>query len=349
MSVWAFVGAVSVAAVLGAYLGQRLRVPAGLFIGAMAGVGVWLAVLGLPDVRTPPLLDQALQVMVGVLVGFRVSADALRSGARSLLPAAALAVVFLASGVAAAVAAVLLTGISPVTALFAAAPGGLTEMASVGASLGADGPAVAAIHLVRLLLVVFAAGLILARLRSSGHERTTADETPEEPAPESPGGWARLMSVAGVGLAGGVLGLALTALPAGGVIGALLGSGSARFLIAGNLPERHFNALVQVYGGAVIGLGLSAEFFQTLAQLAGAAVVINSIQMLVWALAGYLLVRMFRFDPRTAAFAAAPGGMGTLIALTGETDADLVTVAFTHLFRLTATIVAVPLVAAGFF
>lgn len=350
MSGWAFVGAVSLAAILGAYLGQRLRVPAGLFIGAMAGVGAWLAVLGLPEVRTPPLLGQALQIMVGVLVGFRVSADSLRAGARSLVPAAVLAAVFLASGVAAAVAAVLLTGMSPVTALFAAAPGGLTEMASVGASLGADGPAVAAVHLVRLLLVIFAAGLILARLRSSGHERPdAAPGRPDEPAPEPTNGWTRLILIAGAGLAGGVLGLVLTALPAGGVIGALLGSGSARFLAAGDLPEGRFNALVQVYGGAVIGLGLSAEFFRTLAQLAGAAFVINSIQMLVWALAGYLLVRAFRFDPRTAAFAAAPGGMGTLIALTGETDADLVTVAFTHLFRLTATIVVVPLVATSFF
>ena len=352
MSGWAFAGAVSGAALLGAYLGRRLRVPAGLFMGAMVGVGAWLAVLGLPEVRTPSLLDQALQVMVGVLVGFRVSVDSLRAGVGSLLPAAALAAVFLASGVAAAVAAVVLTGMSPVTALFAAAPGGLTEMASVGASLGADGPAVAAIHLVRLLLVIFAAGLILARPGSSGHERPPARGTPDEPATETAGaagGWARLTLVGGAGLVGGVLGLALTALPAGGVIGALLGSAVARFLIPGDLPERYFDALVQVYGGAVIGLGLSAEFFRTLAQLAGAAVVINSIQMLVWMVAGYLLVRAFRFDPRTAAFAAAPGGMGTIIALTGETDADLVTVAFTHLFRLIATIMVVPLVATSFF
>lgn len=350
MSAWAIIGVSPVAAVLGAYLGQRLRVPAGLFIGAMVGVGAWLAILGLPAVRVPLFLNQALQIMVGVVVGFRISADSLRTGARAFLPAAVLAVLFLVSGIAAASAAVVLTGISPVTALFAAAPGGLTELASVSTSLGADGPAVAAIHLVRLLLVVFAASAILGRTRAPGEDHASPREEQDGAEGVSGrGGTARLLAVAGAGLVGGVLGLVLTPLPAGGVVGSLLGSGLARFMLAGELPERGFNALVQVYGGTVIGLGLSAEFFRTLAQLAGAAVVVNTIQMLVWVVAGYLLIRAFRFDPRTAAFAAAPGGMGTLIAITGETDADLVTVAFTHLFRLTTTIVAVPLVAATVF
>jgi uncharacterized membrane protein AbrB (regulator of aidB expression) len=58
-----------------------------------------------------------------------------------------------------------------------------------------------------------------------------------------------------------------------------------------------------------------------------------------------LLVRVFRFDRTTATFAAAPGGMGTLLSVTGETDADLVAVASTHLLRVIATVVVVPLLA----
>ena len=134
-------------------------------MGALFGVGLALGLLGFPEVSPPPLAGQALQVMVGVIVGLRVTRDSMRSGARTLLPAAVLAGIFLASGFTAAVAAVSLTEMTPVTALFAAAPGGLTEMASVGPSLGADGPAVAAVHLVRLLLVILVANLLLARVR----------------------------------------------------------------------------------------------------------------------------------------------------------------------------------------
>ena len=314
----------------------------------MVGVGLLLAALGFPSVPTPALLGQALQVMVGVLVGFRISRDSLASGAKTLFPAAVLAVLFLASAVAAAVMAIGLTGVRPVTALFAAAPGGLTEMATIGASVGADGPAVAAVHLSRLLLVIFAANVFLARSQTRETPRPDAAGT-EASEQTADGGRAasRLALVVGAGVAGGMLGLALTPLPAGGVVGALLGSGLARLYVTGRVPEEGFNLLVQASGGGIIGLGLSAEFFGTLLQLAGVAAIVNATQMLAWAAAAFLLVKIFRFDLTTATFAAAPGGMGTLLSVTGETDADLVAVAFTHLFRLGATIVVVPLLVAA--
>ena len=344
MAGWEIVAAAPVAVLLGAYLGLRIGIPAGAFTGAMVAVGLMLATLGFPSVPTPDLLGQALQVMVGVLVGFRISRDSLASGAGTLLPAAVLAALFLGSAVAVAALAVGLTGVSPITALFAAAPGGLTEMATIGASVGADGPAVAAIHLSRLLLVIFVANFFLARFRSRDVRQET--DEPERPDPSTGGGGAgRLALIAGAGIVGGVLGLALTPLPAGGVVGSLLGAGLARLGVEGAVQERGFNVLVQAAGGGIIGLGLSAEFFATLLQLAGAAVIVNATQMLAWAAAVLLLVRVFRFDRTTATFAAAPGGMGTLLSVTGETDADLVAVAFTHLFRVIATIVIVPLLA----
>lgn len=340
MSAGAVLAIAPFAAVLGAYAGLRAGMPAGVFTGAMVGVGVWLAALGFPSVPVPDLLGQALQVMVGVLVGLRISRDALRSGARALLPAAILAAVFLGSGVAAAVAAVRLTGLSSTTALFAAAPGGLTEMATIGSSVGADGPAVAAVHLSRLLLIIVAANLLLARLRRREDPPNGRDTA------GSPG---KLALIIGAGVAGGVVGLALTPLPAGGVIGALVGSGAARFSVLGAVPQRGFDLLVQGSAGCIIGLGFSAEFFGTLLQLAGAAVVINATQLLTWAAASYLLFKVFRIDQTTATFASAPGGMGTLLSVTGETDADLVAVAFIHLFRLSATIIIVPLIVTGGF
>lgn len=343
---WEIIAAAPLAAILGAYLGHRLGTPAGAFTGAMVGVGVLLAVLGFPAVRTPALLGQSLQVMVGVLVGFRISRESLASGVRTLFPAAVLAGLFLATALAAAAMAVGLAGVRPVTALFAAAPGGLTEMATIGASVGADGPAVAAVHLSRLLLVIFAANLFLARSRPDENGRQgTAEPRPPGRSPGEDRAVPRLALVVGAGVAGGVLGLALTPLPAGGVVGSLLGSGLARLCVTGDVPEKGFNLLVQASGGGIIGLGLSAEFFETLLQLAGTAAIVNATQMLAWAVAAFVLVKVFRFDSTTATFAAAPGGMGTLLSVTGETDADLVAVAFTHLFRLSATIVVIPLLA----
>ena len=157
----------------------------------------------------------------------------------------------------------------------------------------------------------------------------------------------RLMDTRAAGLVGGLIGLAMP-LPAAGVIGAMIGAGVTRLSRPGPVPERSFSVLVQGLSGGIIGLGLSARFFETLVQLADATAVVNLVQMLVWLVAGYLLVRVFGFDPRTASFASAPGGMGTLLSITGETDADLVKVAFIHLLRLSATIFVVPLLVAAF-
>jgi uncharacterized protein len=334
---------------LGGIIGHRLRIPAGAFTGAMVGVGTTLGFLGFPTISLPLFAGQSLQVMVGVIVGLRITGESLRSGARALLPAVTVAAIFLVSGLAAATTAVSLTGITPITALFAAAPGGLTEMASVGASLGADGPAVAAIHLSRLLLVLLAANLILVRLRMERPASPERDEAQTSADPSQREGLLKLGAITAAGLAGGIVGLALTPLPAGGVVGAVIGAGAVRVAVAGPVPERWFSSLVQVLSGGIIGLGLSLQFFEALVQLAGAAVLVNVTQMVVWVLAWYLLVRLFGFDPRTATFASAPGGMGILLATIGETDADLVTVAFTHLLRLSMTIVVVPVLAATLF
>lgn len=129
----------------------------------------------------------------------------------------------------------------------------------------------------------------------------------------------------------------------------MIGAGVVRALVAGPVPELWFSSLVQVLSGTIIGLGLSAKFFGALAQLAGAAGLVNLPQMAVWVLAGYLLPRLFRFDARTATFASAAGGMGILLSIIGETDADLVTAAFTHLLRLSTTTMVVPLLVPAFF
>jgi uncharacterized protein len=314
----------------------------------MVGVGLLLAFLGFPEVGAPVLLGQVLQIMVGILVGFRISRDSLSSGAKTLLPAVVLAALFLASGLAAALLAVGLTGISPTTALFAAAPGGLTEMATIGEAVGADGPAVAVIHLSRLLLVIFAATFLISRSRHREAGPAIDESGPRETSSGDGQTYARLAAISTAGTLGGVLGLALTPLPAGGVVGSLIGAGLARLSMRGVVPERGFSVVVQASGGGIIGLGLSAEFFATLVQLAGVAVVVNATQMAVWVAAAFVLAKVFRLDSTTATLAAAPGGMGTLLSVTGETDADLVAVAFTHLFRLSATIVVVPILAVSF-
>jgi membrane AbrB-like protein len=288
-----------------------------------------------------------LQILLGMLVGLRMSRDELRSGAHALVPAFLLTAILIPIAIASALVAASLTSVDVVTALFAAAPGGLTEMSAVGVSFGADGAAVATVQLVRVLLILAVVNVLLGRLGSKGEESDPASrEEEQEEAPAGESGYVedlrRLGAAAPWGILGGLLGIGSSA-PAGGIIGALVGSAAFRLLTEKPVPVEKFQLAVQALAGGVIGLGVSGEFFGELARLAGAGALIISVQMLLWLATGWLLVRFFGYEVSTAALASSPGGMSGIIATAGGAGADAVVVTFIHLMRLSAIVVVVPI------
>ncbi len=305
-------------------------------------------ILGFPPVTVPQEAKQVLQIMVGLMVGLKISRSSLGSGVRSLVPAFLITATMMLTGIASALIAVRITSVDLATALFAAAPGGITQMTMIGASLGADGAAIAAIHLARLLLANAFIVLIFARLKKGGGE---------QPAPLGPM-WSEIFSrraiepervkeakrfVATVlaGVAGGIVGLT-TPLPAGGVIGALFGSAFVRLWRPGPVPTRGSHVGVQALAGGVIGLGVTSDFFDKVVDLAGAGGVIVLAHMLMWLVMFYFLVKLCGFDLMTAVFASAPGGMAEAVMSTPQAEANTIVVAFAHLVRLSATIAVVP-------
>ena len=277
--------------------------------------------------------------------------------ARALVPAALITAIITSTGIAAALVAASLTSIDAVTAVFAAVPGGLTEMSAVSLSFGADGAAVASVQLVRVLLAIAAVNVLLVWLgpkEDNEDEETESEPQERQYTPTESSGYAEDLKRLGVAVPWGVLaGLAgiLSQVPAGGIIGALAASAAFRLLTGRPVPVRAFQIGVQVLAGAVIGLQVSGEFFDQLARLAGAGAgaVIVSGQTLLWPLTSWMLVRLFGYDLVTAILASTPGGLSGVVATASEAEADEVVVTFVHLVRLSTIIVVVPILVALFF
>jgi membrane AbrB-like protein len=341
VELWIIIPVALVCGLLGALLGNRLGVPAGVLTGAIAGVGVALGLFGFPEVTVSPVFRQALQVLAGTMVGMRMTRESLRAGTRFAFPAAMIASAFIVSGVGSAFVASRVTRMDPQTALFAAMPGGMTEMSSVAASFGADGVSVAVIHMTRILVVTSLAGALVALIRRrKGVARTAVTAGPVEGAGEE--GVSRRLGVALVfGAIGGAMGL-LTGIPGGGIVGALAGSAATRLLSPGRVRTRWFQLGVQMVAGVLIGFGISEDFLHRLADLVWIAGLILFVQLLVWALMSFLLIRTTSRDEITILFSGAPGGFTELTASSGRLGADAVVVAFTHLIRLTTTVVLAP-------
>jgi hypothetical protein len=146
-------------AVLGAWAGTRLRLPAGALLGPLI-LGVALAELGVVQLAWPPGVPQAAYLVLGLWVGLLFDGASVRRAGR-LFPfvlASAVGLVLACAALGWALAA--LTGIDGMTAYLATTPGGIESVAIVALGTGADAPLVLAVQMLRLLAVVFAGSLL---------------------------------------------------------------------------------------------------------------------------------------------------------------------------------------------
>lgn len=154
----------------------------------------------------------------------------MRVRGRALFPALILTFGMLVIGGCAALLAVSMSTLGLHTALFATVPGRITEMSSVGASLGADGAAVLSVHLIWLIITIAIINLFLARgdvaearsqaIFSNGNELVS--EVVEKKV-----GRGRVSLLLAAGACGGIAGIT-SGIPAGGVVGALICSAGVR-------------------------------------------------------------------------------------------------------------------------
>jgi uncharacterized protein len=146
-------------AVLGAWAGTRLRLPAGALLGPLI-LGVALAELGVVYLAWPPGVPQAAYLVLGLWVGLLFDGASVKRAGR-LFPSVLASTVGLV--LACAVlgwALATLTGIDGMTAYLATTPGGIESVAIVALGTESDAPLVLAVQMLRLLAVVFAGSLL---------------------------------------------------------------------------------------------------------------------------------------------------------------------------------------------
>lgn len=146
-------------AVVGSFLGIKLRFPAPTFLGPLL-VSALVHLTGLTQSVPPSLLVSVAQVVLGTVLGCRF----LGIGPRTLLPAAALSfgatIMTLALALVAGTVMQNVADVRSDQALLALAPGGLTEMGLIALAVEADVAFVAMHHVARILFVILLAPLV---------------------------------------------------------------------------------------------------------------------------------------------------------------------------------------------
>lgn len=150
-------------AVAGGITGSRLNIPAGAFVGAMAGTGA-ASYFGLP-LRTPPKICRDIaQLGLGSIIGLSATAETVALLMRVFLPTLAITAIMLLWGVLLALMVRHLSKWDFMTCLLATSPGGITQLAAISEDLGADSLRVSLLHLVRLFTIYLLLPPIIVRL-----------------------------------------------------------------------------------------------------------------------------------------------------------------------------------------
>lgn len=139
--------------VAGAWAGVRLRLPFGALLGALVAVAVLQIATG-DAFALHGNWQLAAQVLIGTAVGSQVGRGLLGDLRAALAPTAVAVAGIVGTGLLLGLALGWLGVLDRRDALFGLLPGGVGEMTAAVTALGGDGPLVAGIHLIRLLVVL---------------------------------------------------------------------------------------------------------------------------------------------------------------------------------------------------
>jgi uncharacterized protein len=316
-----------------------------LVIGALGGAGFQL--VGLPlawmlgplvanllasargmEVRVPERLRQAFLGVLGLVLGSQVTPElAVRVLDWPLSMALLLAGV--AASTAVAAAWYRRCGFDPVSAWFASAPGAMTAMILMGEQCGGDPRRIAIAQSLRVVLVV----LILPPLFWALED--PAGGTTPPPAPGDT--WMLFLLPAAIPLARR-LGLPTPALLGPLTLAAgMSGSGLASL----SLPGWGMNLMLWVLGSS-IGARFHGLSSARLGRSLGQAFVATLLALAVLAGFAELIHRLVGVPRDVALLALAPGGIGEMAIVAVALDLDPVFVAFHHLLRMVALMLAAP-------
>lgn len=324
--------------IFGGLIAYHAGMPLPWMLGPL--IGNTIAAMSRVPVRPPTRLRPFVIPVIGVLLGSGITAE-LFGLVQSWILTVLMLPVFLAC--AASISFTVyrrLGGYDPVTAYYAAMPGGLNEMMMLGAAAGGDERRVALAHAARVMVVIlFVAlffGLVLGVTSGSrgASNWVTLDAL-------SLADYAILGACA---VAGTWLGTRVK-LPAAPVFGPMILSGIAH--VAGWVtvaPPTLLIIAAQITIGTIIGTRFAGATIKEVGRDLGLAAVASSGMLIVAVLFAELIAWLGGIPTAQAFLAYSPGGLTEMSLLTLALEQDVAYVSVMHVIRITLVIAFAPLV-----
>lgn len=317
--------------------GYFIGMPLPWMLGSM--IGVTIAALSGATLAAPMRLRAIVVPIIGVMLGSSITRDTLSQLGQWAVTLAALPVVLGVLGSLSFLVYRRIGGYDPVTAFYAAMPGGLSEMVILGEEAGGDARKIALSHAARILIVIFFIAILFGLFFgiSSGGNGVKWMGLGSIT-------WLDYLILGGCAVAGVPFGKALR-MPAAAVFGPMVLSGIAHIIgwvtVA---PPTLFVIAAQVVMGTVIGSRFVGATLADIARDLGLAAVASALMLaagfglalgIAW-LVGMPIAQIY--------LAFAPGGLTEMSLLTLAIDQNVAFVSVAHLVRIALVIAIAPFV-----
>lgn len=346
-------------AAIGGLIGKKLKLPAGVLLGAMVATVAFNLLtekaVFYQDIRI------VIQVLAGAMIGSQMDRAVVFGMKKLVLPIILLVASMLVLNLVFGSLMYLFSPLDAATALFAAAPGGASDMAIIAADLGAATEYVAILQLSRLIIIFTCMPPIVKRImkkmqlneqtknsdvKSSDYDLdfetsslslNSAENLSGTNAKESITKLLQLISSAATGILFYLLGVT-----AGAIIGGMVG-GTIYCVLKGKVafPSK-LKTWMQVGAGVFIGIRVERAILMSLGGLA-VPLFIMFIGVFVFAFGtAFLMHKLTKLDFITCLLASTPGGQQEMALLSEDLDADTPSVAIMQTARLVCVIAFFP-------
>lgn len=149
---------------------------------------------------------------------------------------------------------------------------------------------------------------------------------------------------AAAGIAGGVLFYSL-GIPAGGMVGALLGTSVAQVLCKNKLVIAYRVKIgVRVLLGIFVGMGITIEGLAKVQHILWPALINIGNTIVITTIATLVLTKVFKWNFTDAILSSMPAGLSEITMNAEDMGADTVLVTTIHLFRFVSILTIIPLI-----
>jgi len=330
---------------VGGIIGKKLRIPAGAMVGAMVLVVVFNFISS--KAIFPTELRTFVQLVSGALIGSRLKRRDVGELKKVFLPSILLIIGMFVMCLSVGTLLYKFGGLELNTALFCAAPGGMSDMGLIAEDLGANMGIVSILQLSRILGVFIIYPPIIRALAKRGiiHPKEEApgevaravdprQVTPRSPLKQRAIGVVIMMAASATG---GIL-VMLTGLPAGALIGAMIASALVSILVPQAYFPKSIRPAIQIMSGAYIGARMAKETVLSMGELV-LPIIILTLAMLVFTFViAFLQHKITKLDLGTAIMSGTPGGLQEISLMAEDMGYDAPKIAVMHTFRLLCVI-----------